>query len=324
MFAFASRNGVHELLQDPEVQRFLSSKPFSLVVGIDAITNRTALERLQEAEAILGGLTVRVFRNPAQGLFHPKLAHFSYPTGAETLIVGSGNLTPGGLRENFEAYSVVKAPPGQHLDLSGWDGFLNRHAANLTPIDTDALERAAKNVFKGGGKRRRDVEPDVVTVVDSPPSPESLDVSRVLIAQIPRAGGRWHQVHFNKDVVRTFFRVKPNSPQRVFLQERHSTGQLEDWEPPRPSVLSKVNLNYKIELGARAGEEYPTGNKPPIAVFLEKGLRTFEYMMVMPGEGGYEELHGLTVNLPKVGRGLPRVITQVSNLRPVSLSPHRW
>jgi len=315
MFAFASRNGVEELLLDPDVQGFLSTRNFSIVVGLDAITNRAALERLQVAQVMYGRLDVKVFRNPSEGLFHPKIAHFVYPNGTESLIVGSGNFTPGGLRENFEAYSVVRSARGERLDTSTWDRFLERHAVNLTSIDDSALERAAKNVYRGGGRKRRDVEPDVTTTEEELPRPDAVETDRILVAMIPRAGGRWHQVHFNQDVVRSFFRVKPNSAERVFLQERLGSGEAKAPEQPRPCVLSRINLNYKIELGARGGEAYPTGTLPPIAVFRERGLRTFEYMMLMPKEPGYTQMHKLTEERPRVGRGLARVVLRGSDLR---------
>ncbi len=50
IFAFASRAGVDSLISDPETQKFLGESTMSLLVGIDAVTNRRTLERLQELE----------------------------------------------------------------------------------------------------------------------------------------------------------------------------------------------------------------------------------------------------------------------------------
>ena len=61
------------------------------------------------------------------------------------MIVGSGNLTPGGLRQNIEAFSVMRAAVGETLDVSSWDRFLSEHADDLRAIDESALERAAQN-----------------------------------------------------------------------------------------------------------------------------------------------------------------------------------
>ena len=98
----------------------------ALLVGIDAVTNRHALERLQELEHQYESLSVHVFRNPTDALFHPKVARFDYPDGRRSMIVGSGNLTPGGLRQNFEAFSVIRAAAGETLDVSSWQRFIHR------------------------------------------------------------------------------------------------------------------------------------------------------------------------------------------------------
>ena len=187
-----------------------------------------------------------------------------------------------------------------------------RHNANIRPIDEEALERAAQNIVRGG-RRRRDVEPDVTTEEeeDEESAAEPV-VDRVLVAQLPEAGGRWRQAHLNRDVIDQFFQAQPNTTQRVFLTAWEA-GALAPQEV-RPVIYSNTNKNMKIELGARRGVAYPTGT-PPIAIFREVQVRTFRYMIVMPGEPGYQEMLGLTQTLPRLGRGLPRVPTDVNIVR---------
>jgi len=316
IFAFASQAAVDALLVDPGITEFVTQREFLLVVGLDAITNRQTLERLRHLEQQSAHLTVRVFWNRTDGLFHPKIAHFRRRDGAHILIVGSGNLTPGGLRHNIEAYSVLRTGPRERLNLAAWDDFLNGHQLDIRPIDDAALERAGQNILRGG-RRRRDVEPDVTPPVEEGgPSGEGAPdghADRILVAQVPAAAGRWHQVHFNADVVAEFFRIQRNTSQRLFLRERRPSGEVVT-EQPRPLVLSPVNLNPKIELGARTGEDYPDGGRP-IVVFRERGLRQCDYLMLMPGESGYMQMRDLTRSLPKVGRGVPRVITDGDTLR---------
>ena len=312
VFSFATRDGVDLLLLDPAVVSFLSRGSLSLVVGIDAITNRHTLERLQELERQYSNLVVRVFWNRTAGLFHPKFAHFRYRDGRQALIVGSGNLTPHGLRHNFEAYSVLRVDRRERLNLLRLEEFLTRHASDIRIIDEEILVRAAKNVNRGG-RRRRAIAADVVVAEEAIPpgavTEGALTDIRVLVAQIPKAGGRWHQVHFNEDVTEQFFRVRPNTVQRVFLRERRSDDTLGPLEPPRPCVMSGVNKNRKIELAARREEAYPTVGTPPIGVFRELQVRTFEYILLMPGEPGHSEMLRFTETQPRVGKGLPRVIT---------------
>jgi len=215
---------------------------------------------------------------------------------------------------------VLQTEPGEPVDLSSWDDFLVRHGANIRPIDDEALERAGRNIIRGG-RRRRDVEPDVVTEEEEAPAEEEEAVptpvaDRMLIAQLPRGGGeygRWWQGHFNKNVIEQFFQAEPHSAQRVFLTARRPDGSLLPQEVRRV-IYSQSNKNLKIELGARKGEAYPA-NGPPIAVFREIQVRTFQYMILMPREDGYRQMLRLTQTLPSVGRGLPRVLTDVSTVR---------
>lgn len=240
IFAFASRDGVDSLFLDPVTLAFLERGECSLVIGIDAVTNRGTLERLQELENNNQRLEIRVFWNPTAGLFHPKICHFRHAGGQQTVIVGSGNLTPGGMRNNFEAFSVLRTAAQERLDLSSWDDFLAAHQNALSRIDDAALERAGRNFVRGGKRRARVVEADVI----DQPVPPATPSSRVLVAQIPGAGGRWNQAHFNRAVVDQFFRIEPHSAQRVFLRQRRADGSLGP-EEVRPLVLSGANLNQK-------------------------------------------------------------------------------
>ena len=309
LFAFASRAGVESLIGDPEIQSFLNQSTMALLVGIDAVTNRQTLERLQELERQHERLSVQVFRNPTDALFHPKVARFDYPDGRRSMIVGSGNLTPGGLRQNFEAFSVMRAAAGEILDVSSWERFFADHAAEIGAIDDETLELAARNIIRGGGRRpRRDVEPQPGAPPTAAPDIE-LPVGRTdrfLVARVPAAGDRWHQVHFNKEVIEQFFRVRHGTTQRVYLVECRQDGTFAE-EEVRPCVYSPSNKNLKIEVSSHQGAPYPDPG-PPIAVFRELQARSFAYMLLMPDEPGYESMFALTETLTAVGRGLPRVL----------------
>lgn len=317
IFAFASRNGVDYLVDDPGIRNFLSESSMCLVVGIDAVTNRQALVRLQELEQEIERLTVRVFWNPTGALFHPKVARFEYPDGRRTLVVGSGNLTPGGLHQNFEAFSVIRSEADETLDITSWDRFLAEYASDLRPIDEEALAHAARNVVRGRQRR-----PGVVPVVVETPIGDKTTAGpvrgtdRFLVAQVPKAKKRWRQIHFNLDVIKQFFRVRPDSAQRVFLVECRQDGSFGEQEV-RPCVYSKINKNPKIEAGARRRERYPDSGQRPVAVYRELQLRSFAYMLLLPGEPGYDAMLTLTADLPKVGQGLRRVFADGSNIRSV-------
>ncbi len=311
MFAFASRTGVDSLIADPEIKGFLRKSAMSLVVGIDAVTNRDALVRLQELEQANKHLSIRVFWNPTSGLFHPKIARFRYPDGGQSMIVGSGNLTLGGLRQNFEAFSVMRVKAHECLDTSSLDRFLVEHQANLRPIDNEALDRAAQNITHAP-RRRPITESETPAPCDDIELPAG-GTDRFLVAQVPKAGGRWHQIHFNADVIEQFFRVRPDSTQRVYLVECRQDGSFAEQEV-RPCVYSPANRNYKIEIASHRGVHYPNTGRP-VAVYRELQARSFAYMLLMPGDPGHDEMYALTERVPNIGRGRPRVIATGTDIR---------
>ena len=218
---------------------------------------------------------------------------------------------------NYEGYTVIAAERGEEIDVSGLNEFLGRHANEIRSIDDEALERAARNLIRSirgvrqaGGvgirrpRRRRAAVPERETAL-------ATAFDRILIAQVPRAGGRWAQVHFNTDVVQQYFRILDYRTQRVYLTQVAEVGVRADVEV-RPCVYSQINKNHKIEIGAAKGKEYP--ETPPVLVFRERQLRVFEYMLLFPGDDGYGPLIDLTQKLPSIGRGFPRVITDMDTL----------
>ncbi|MYB37239.1 MAG: hypothetical protein F4Y26_07625 [Gammaproteobacteria bacterium] len=308
-YAFATRDGVDQLIEDNIVHDLMArGGRVDLVVGLDAITNRPTLERMQELERLHPNFAPRVFWNDSRGLFHPKISDFNLPDGGRILIVGSGNLTPGGLRANFEAYTVATADQHESIDLSSLDDFALRHTDEISRIDDAALERAAANTTRPSpprGPRTR--------TPPAPPTP-APGFGRILLAQVPRAGDRWAQVHFNADVINTYFRLHRADSERVFLRRALPNGTRGSIEA-RPCVYSEgSNRNYKIEIGAASGIPYPPDNRRPLLVFYEHQLRTYDYLLLMPDDDGYDRLLNLCNNLPSLGRGLPRHITDTATL----------
>lgn len=308
IYAFASRGGVDRLVEDPVIVEFFrKGGRADLLIGLDAVTNRKTLEGLQELDRENERFKPKVFWNDGSGLFHPKLSDFRYRDGSSTLIVGSGNLTPGGLMTNYEGYMVVTAGPGERLDVSALDEFLERHADDIREIDPAALKRAAQNIvpqFRKTSRRR--------AATRAAQEPATAIPGRVLIAQVPRAGNRWAQVHFNKEVVEKFFRIGDTRVQRVFLTEVEASGRRKDVEA-RPCVFSTRNRNHRIEIGAAKGRK-PYPGSPPLVVFKERQLRAFDYLLLVPGKPGYRRLDTLARQLPGIGRGLLRTMTDTGRL----------
>ncbi|MDR1934441.1 MAG: phospholipase D family protein [Candidatus Accumulibacter sp.] len=314
MYAFATRGGVDQLIEDPVVHEFMQrGGEIDLIVGIDAVTNRQTLERMQALEARHRHFHPKVFWNTSSGLFHPKISHFGYSDGRKKLIVGSGNLTPGGLRHNFEGYSVISGGQQEVFDLSSLDAFITRHEADIRRIDQAALEGAALNVVRpiAGVPRPRAPQPRPTRV--RAPSPRGEGFDRVLLPQVPAAGGRWSQVHFNTQITEQYFCVTNVAAQRVYLTSIDATG-LRGEEEVRPVVFSQTNRNHKIEIAAAKGLDYPDPASPPLLVFCERQVRCFDYMLLMPNSREYGVLLEMSRKLPTIGRGLRRAITNMATL----------
>jgi HKD family nuclease len=119
--AFVRRSGTRHLVT--RLREFSKTKRAELIVGIDLQgTSKEGLEDLLHATG--PGGRVLVFHNAIAATFHPKIYLFKSDTAAEVLI-GSGNLTEGGLFTNYEASVRLR------LDLTN-----QAHNSFLTNIES--------------------------------------------------------------------------------------------------------------------------------------------------------------------------------------------
>lgn len=309
VFAFATVAGVDLLLQCDTIHRLINVGVLEIIVGIDAITNRPTLEKLREAARARPGLRPKVFWNSTAGIFHPKFCRFWNPTN-ETWIVGSGNLTPRGLRDNYEVLAVIEGRPSEFTALKEtFQRFLEKHASDIRDIDDEALKRAAKNTYQ---QRIRDIEP-----------PESHPIERqygslgggkrVLIAELPKGGVRWQQANFDLATAREFFGIDPDSSsihKNLFFNEIGSDGATIREEVRRFTFTRSRNL--RVQLAAKNGRDYPTRARP-ITVFHEVKPRHFVYQLLLPGERGFATLKKLLDS--RASGGVRRYITTIGVLR---------
>lgn len=306
IFAWTNSSGAKSLLADETFVKFVELGAFDLVVGIDLITDEAAVKMLIERDAALENLHVRVFLHEERAIFHPKLAWFETKKGLR-LIVGSGNLTMGGLRGNWEAFSVSQ------VDGAEADAIKKRLAAwredwesVLVPVtDPRVMERAKKNTgnersLKGATKK---VPPETITDEEA----------SVLVAEIPAAGVRWSQANFDQANYEVFFGAKVGTQRRISLYsvaEDGHTGEVES----RPSV-EVASQNYRFELAAARGLDYPSVGRP-IGAFVRLPTGQFLYMLVMPGSAHHPALEAF-LDGKWTGRAdrMRRVRTSVAELR---------
>jgi hypothetical protein len=135
----------------------------------------------------------------------------------------------------------------------------------------------------------------------------------VLVALVPKASGRWHQTHWNAEVMRRFFRMQAVVGSASAIFERVSRKGRYGGQRKRPLVYSDTNKNLKIEFDLPDAEDYPP-NGPPILLVLELGLRHFRYQLLMPDDDGYDEMYDLNQSLVSMGKGHRRGMTTLDEV----------
>jgi hypothetical protein len=307
IFAFASPAGISLLFKDEEFSEFVRRSQFDLIVGLDSITSERSLELLGAEAQRSPKLAVRAFLNKRSVTFHPKFCWFSSPRGGAA-VVGSGNLTPGGLAGNWEAFAPVTMGAAEVAEVQAqWAAWKELHAPELLPVDAPAaIARARSN------KRRVIAAPDAEEeALAAPPDPQvptsvSARGDDVFITELPRASNRWAQANFDLDHFRSYFHLDPGSPRRVLLWHVDPQGKIGEIEVRRS--VSVRSHNFRIELAAAANLDYPSSGRP-IAVFRRVGTRRFRYRLVMPSD---PEFRNVARVLEQIWSGPPSRVRRIT------------
>lgn len=122
----------------------------------------------------------------------------------------------------------------------------------------------------------------------------------VLIAEVPKAGGRWHQVHMNREVMHRFFRLDPGVDAEADFERIDGEGRYRGTRTRRLVYSASSNRNPKIEFDLPP-VEYPGEAERPILLVLEMDVRRFRYLLLMPADPGYREMLDLNRALLPVG-----------------------
>lgn len=279
IFAWANASGARSFLGSVPFEALIQRSTFHLVVGTDSITDTAAVESLRLFRDKWPQLNVEAFVHDKSALFHSKLAWFVAP-GEVRLIVGSGNLTMGGLKANWEAFTFARASGRSATELLAQiESWLVKWRPNLVPLDDPRVRNAASSNTGSerslrGGTRARRAEPSAAE-----------EGSEILIAEIPRAGSRWQQANFDLHSYTTFFGAEVGSQKNILLYHVGLGGSVGNVEV-RPSVEVR-SRNFRFELSGARGS-YPPGGRP-IAVFLRLASGEFLYMLLVPGDRWHEE-----------------------------------
>lgn len=313
IFAFASVKGIEMLFKDKYVRKLAADGGFELIVGVDAITNKSPLASLDRLEGKIAKLTVRVLLHETPSLAHPKICWFV--DGDKTkLVVGSGNLTPGGLMTNFEAFAVCPlkgaAAKAARAEIAG---FLERWETKLLgPGDPSAIARAEKNT----GSERSLLEKMKEAPEFPPVNPSPGSTAQVLVAEISKNVDKRTQLDVGIDVFTGFFGAKPEGG-HILIQPVDAKGKLQEVEIPR-AIFPTKSHNYRFEAQAGSGRRYPSpGEGRPFGVFVHMPDGIFRYRLLWPEDDGYPEVDALLGELvgpPPKKRPMRRETIEVARL----------
>jgi HKD family nuclease len=146
--AFAKRSGTRHIRE--ALRQFTKRASVNLSVGINS--GGTSAEGLEDLiAAVLPAGKLWIFHNPNGSTFHPKVFLFKNIRAAD-LIIGSGNLTEGGLYTNYEAgvrLMLERSDPAQQEVLKGIEAALDRwstHAAGTClALDATLLKKLVES-----------------------------------------------------------------------------------------------------------------------------------------------------------------------------------
>ncbi|SER05688.1 hypothetical protein SAMN05216522_110145 [Rosenbergiella nectarea] len=291
-FAFMSSSGIDLLFKDERFISFIKDNHFFLTVGVDAITDEKALNEILKFNEKYANLVIKFFITEAKNsIFHPKFIWFQKEKHY-VHIVGSGNLTAGGLRWNVEAYSTYICSVEKQNEIYNWEKFLTENTDFLFDHDNERVKLALKRNTENRKilakiAKDKSILLDEDTVKDEIPEPHPDNT--ILIAEISKNGDRLQQVNFDKDNFFNFFdatTVQDEATYNLFFQV-NKDGLMQEKEI-RPAVVVKSH-NYRFELNAVKGMKYPEEGKP-IGVFLKIAAKSFLYMVVLPTENAHSVL----------------------------------
>lgn len=322
-FAFASAQGVKLLAAEPVFSKFLKASEFVVIVGLDAITDTRAVDELRKLQKGHPNFKPKLFLHKTSGsLFHPKTLWLKTAKGG-VIITGSGNLTSGGLKSNWEAMAVEKLSSAE-MDAAEqtWDAWLKAHSKELLDLDDPkAVEKAKANRLKRARVKKAlkvpegevediadELTEEVIQEIES-----EVAINPVLIAEIPAGGTRWEQINFDKKTFIDFFGVTIGKPKAVRFFHVQDDGSLVA-EKERPPVAVKSH-NYRFEMAAAKGIPYPKDGVP-IGVFERISSSDFRYVLLLPDQTGHKVVAAfLDKNVPKQKRKLRRIQIMSGDLK---------
>ncbi len=313
-FAFATSTGIDTAFAEPAVRKLLGTGQFQLVVGLDAITDTAAVAAIKTAKAALPNASVSLFYNPKGGvLYHPKTLFFKRPAGGRCLT-GSGNLTLGGLRNNWEAFWRADVSTAEATALEAqWAKWVADHKDNLlSPDDPRVTAQAALNAKTRAKiqKAVKETDTEALAALEEEAA-ELVSLNPFLIAEVPK--NRPGQADFGINTYQGFFGVTIGKPRKVTFYQVRPDGSLAP--PEHRKAVAVKSSNFRFEVEALSGLQHPA-NGHFILVFERIGKSEYKYVLLKPGEAGHTSVQKfLDDNYFVSGNSKRRVVVTQSDVQ---------
>lgn len=341
--AWAKRSGLS--LLELAIRRLRARrKSVRALIGVDQ--HGATEEALRMAMTMFS--EARVYHDSALfRTFHPKLYVVEARSRARA-VIGSGNLTEGGLLTNYELALQVDLDTATAADTALLDELRSwfelrwnepRAARKLTPSSIDCLlhdhhvvvlpEAAlppprqprtsygarGESIFGPPVSGLRQSRREPVTASDASDALTPAEVGRPLrtgsgARDLVLAGGVTleRQRAFNKELAESFFGVSRNGETIRVVGVDRQGGR--HGMPPRPLIFSDSNKNRRFEMPDPEPNRRASGNRPIILV-RRLARRRFEYLLLYPRDPGYTPVQREIERRPKVGRSTKRETKRV-------------
>lgn len=191
--AFVKRSGMNHLLN--ELRAFAARSQVRMAVGVDL--GGTSLEGLSALlDCLEGQGNIWVVHNENGSTFHPKLYLFKSRDRAE-IIVGSGNLTEGGLFDNYEASIAVSLNLADAEDQAFLaqveavlDGYEDETSGTSIRLTRDTLDRLTVEGYLPPEAYSRRAEEGAPELAPEEDEPDAGLFERVPVPAPPRVPAR--------------------------------------------------------------------------------------------------------------------------------------
>ena len=284
-FAFATSTGIDTALAEPPVRELVGTGSFRLIVGLDAITDTKAIAAINTVKTSLPNADISLFYNPKGGLlYHPKTMFFKRPSGG-CCLTGSGNLTLGGLKYNWEAFWRADLSTADATVVERhWTDWLDAHRDNLLPPhDPRVTEQAALNARTRAAISTAVSETDQEALAAlGEEVADAASLNPFLIAEVPK--NRPGQADFGISAYQGFFGVTLGTPRQVTFYQVMPDGALA--EPEHRQAVAVKSSNYRFEVDAMRGLQFPNAGHF-ILMFERIGRSEYKYVFLKPGEPGH-------------------------------------